>query len=285
MPGGTVHPAGLSGLAGRYDLLLCDVWGVLHNGVAAFPAAVDALQRFRAGGGRVLLVSNAPRPQGVIAGQLDRLQVPADAYDGILTSGDVARSMIAARGPAPLRHIGPERDLSLFDGLACRLVPLQQADYIVCTGLFDDERETAADYAAELAAAHARGLPMICANPDLVVDRGGRSIPCAGVIGQAYEALGGVVSYPGKPYGPIYAAALAMAASQTATPAPLGRTLAVGDAMRTDIAGAKGAGIAALMVLEGIHAHELRGLEPEALDQWFAGQPHQPDYAMAHLRW
>jgi HAD superfamily hydrolase (TIGR01459 family) len=271
-------------VAASFDAILCDVWGVLHNGVTPFEAAGDALRRFRAGGGYVLLVSNAPRPGSSVREQLARIGVSAEAYDDVLTSGDVTRGIIAGRTGEGLLHIGPGRDLALFEGLDAPRVPVSQARYVVCTGLIDDETETAQDYLPELTAAHALGLTMICANPDLVVDRGGRNIPCAGTIGVAYEAIGGKVVYPGKPYPAIYDAALERL-KETGRGAKLSRILGLGDAIRTDIAGASARGIASLMVLEGIHAHEVRGLAPPALEAWLAGQSHVPDFAMRVFSW
>jgi HAD superfamily hydrolase (TIGR01459 family) len=272
-------------VAASFDAILCDVWGVLHNGVNPFGPACDALRRFRAGGGHVLLVSNAPRPGFSVREQLARIGVPQQAYDDVLTSGDVTRGIIAGRAGEGLLHIGPERDLALFEGLDAPRVPVSQARYVVCTGLIDDETETAEDYLPELTAAHALGLVMICANPDLVVDRGGRNIPCAGAIGAAYERIGGKVIYPGKPHRPIYDTALERLGERGAGPVGLARVLAIGDAIRTDIAGASALGVASLMVLEGIHAHEVRGLEPAAIGDWLAAQSHVPDFAMHVLRW
>ncbi|MGL4729004.1 MAG: TIGR01459 family HAD-type hydrolase [Bosea sp. (in: a-proteobacteria)] len=272
-----------SEVSAQYDAVLCDVWGVIHNGVRPFAPACDALQRYRAHGGRVLLVSNAPRPGGSVRQQLAHIGVPADIYDDVLTSGDVTRGLIGERAGEPLLHIGPERDMPLFAGLDAPRVPVSQARYIVCTGLMDDETETAQDYLPELTAAHALGLHMICANPDLVVDRGGRNIPCAGAIGAAYEALGGTVTYPGKPYRAIYDVAFERLGTILGNTPDLARLIGVGDAIRTDIAGAAGFGIASLMVLEGIHAHETAGLDEPEIMNWIGMQACQPSYVMHRL--
>jgi HAD superfamily hydrolase (TIGR01459 family) len=272
-------------VAGDFSVILCDVWGVIHNGREPFRPACEALRRFRSHGGYVLLVSNAPRPGGSVRLQLAQIGVPVDCYDDVLTSGDVTRGLMAQRPGEPLLHIGPERDLPLFDGLDAPRVPISQALYIVCTGLLDDETETAADYLPQLTAAHALALPMICANPDLVVDRGGRMIPCAGAIGAAYERLGGHVIYPGKPDADIYRAAFERLRKALEGPFDQSRVIAVGDAVRTDIAGARQAGIASLMVLKGIHADEVKGLGGEKLQAWFSAQEAQPDYAMGALAW
>jgi HAD superfamily hydrolase (TIGR01459 family) len=274
-----------SDISEGYDAILCDVWGVIHNGVRPFAPACEALQKYRANGGHVLLVSNAPRPGGSVRQQLAQIGVPSNIYDDVLTSGDVTRGLIGQRAGDPLLHIGPERDMPLFAGLDAPSVAVSQARYIVCTGLMDDETETAEDYLPELTAAHGLGLTMICANPDLVVDRGGRNIPCAGAIGAAYEALGGSVIYPGKPHSAIYEVALERLRAMLGKAPDLARLIGLGDAIRTDIAGARGAGIGSLMVLEGIHAQEVRGMDEAAIGHWLSGQASCPDFVMRSLAW
>jgi HAD superfamily hydrolase (TIGR01459 family) len=257
-----MHPAfhmldRFSTVAPRYDLLLCDVWGVVHNGLAAFAEACDALARFRAGGGTVILITNAPRPAPWIVGQLGRLKVPVEAYDAVTTSGDVTRGVVTDRGGGAVLHIGPERDLSIFDGLAIRFATVESAEYAICTGLFDDMTETPEDYRALLTAMRARNLLMVCANPDLVVERGKTLIYCAGAVADLYAAMDGEVLYAGKPHRPIYEAALAAAARARGAAVPPGRILAIGDSLRTDIAGARALGVDTLFVSGGIHAEEL----------------------------
>jgi HAD superfamily hydrolase (TIGR01459 family) len=277
-----------STLAPSYDVVLSDVWGVVHNGVAAFTAASDALARFRAGGGTVLLLTNAPRPSGVVVRLLDRLRVPHEAYDGIISSGDVTQDMIAARRHESVFHIGPERDHSVFTDLGIRFAPAESADYAVCTGLFDDETETPDDYRDLLTTLRRRGLLMICANPDLVVERGEQRLYCAGAIAELYASLGGQVVYAGKPHRPIYETALAKAAAaRGATPA-LARVLAIGDSVRTDLAGATAFGIDCLFVTGGIHAEELGGREnPDAglLHTVFKDAQMFPKAVMRRLVW
>ena len=252
---------GLSVLAPHYDALLCDVWGVLHNGIASFPETSEALTRFRQGGGTVVLISNAPRPGDGVGRILDRLGVPRSAYDDIVTSGDVTRGQIAARPGATVFHVGPPRDLPIFSGLDTTLGPLATADYVVCSGLFDDETETPDDYRAMLDEMRARGLDLLCANPDLVVERGDRLIYCAGAIADLYATLGGEVTFAGKPHGPIYDRVLERVAALRGAPVPLARVLAVGDSVRTDVTGAARAGVDCLFVTAGIHAEELGGRE------------------------
>ncbi|MCJ2080574.1 TIGR01459 family HAD-type hydrolase [Methylobacterium sp. J-090] len=286
---------GLNAIADRFDVILCDVWGVLHDGVRAHAGAGEALIRFRGLPGgtrprRVVLVSNAPRPWAGVQAILDGYGVPREAYDAILTSGDLTRSLLAQTPGARIHHLGPERDAPIFDGLDIRRVTAGEAEAIVCTGLFDDTRETADDYRPALEEWRARDVPMICANPDLVVERAGLLIPCAGLIAEAYAALGGRVTYAGKPYRPVYAAALDMAGALDglAAPAPA-RVLAVGDALRTDIAGASAFGLPNLLVARGIHAEEL-GLAAEAaalgdVAEWLGRQAVRPDAIIERLVW
>ncbi len=253
-------------LAPRYDVVLCDVWGVLHNGVAAFRDASAALARYRAGGGTVVLITNAPRPSPWVIRQLDHLGVAADVYDGVITSGDVTRSVVGNRGGDAVFHIGPKRDITIFEGLKVRLHPVETADYVVCSGLFDEEIETPEDYRPLLAAMRARGLFMVCANPDLVVERGDQLLYCAGSLADLYTSLGGDVLYAGKPHRPIYDAALARAAQVRGAPPPPGRILAIGDSLRTDMIGARALGIDGLFVSGGIHAEELGSRDNPAID-------------------
>lgn len=237
---------------------IVDLWGVVHNGVAAFPASLDALARFRDGRtSRVVLVSNAPRPRHVVFAQLDRLGVPRSLYDAVVTSGDATRESLAARPGARIRHIGPDRDLPLFEGLDLQLVPtVGAADLVVCTGLLDDETETAEDYRAELEAAKALNLTLVCANPDRIVARGDRIIPCSGALAWAYHDLGGTVEWHGKPHASVYHRALDLLGT-----AP-DQTIAIGDGIETDIPGANRQGIPALLVTGGVHA-DLWGDPPD----------------------
>jgi HAD superfamily hydrolase (TIGR01459 family) len=277
-----------SALAPGYDGVLCDVWGVVHNGVAAFPEACEALIRFRSSGGSVMLITNAPRPGAVVTRLLDRLGVPHNAYDGIVSSGDVTRAAIAARPDKQLFHIGPERDLPIFEGLGVRFVALEAADYVVCTGLRDDETETPDSYRALLGALRARNLFMLCANPDVVVERGEKLVYCAGALADLYGELGGEVLYAGKPHRPIYSQAIErIGAARGATP-PLARVLAIGDSVRTDLKGAAAFGVDCLFVTAGIHSQELGGRDdPDraALLQIFASAGIVPKAVMRRLAW
>jgi HAD superfamily hydrolase (TIGR01459 family) len=275
-------------LAPRYDVLLCDVWGVVHNSIVASPEAHDALSRFRAKGGAVILITNAPRPATEVRAQLDKMGVPHHAYDSIVTSGDLSRAVVAERPGKAVYHIGPKRDVPLFDGLGVSFVPNEEADYIVCTGLFHDEGETPEDYRATFERSRARNMFMLCANPDLVVERGTKLIYCAGALAELYEAMGGEVLYAGKPHPPVYEEALRRAAKALGKETPRARVLAIGDSLRTDMKGAEIFGIDGLFVTNGIHAEELghrEAPEPAKLAQAFAKYGVTPQGAMRNLVW
>ncbi len=277
-----------STLAGGYDAVLSDVWGVIHNGVTATPTACDALTRFREAGGTVMLITNAPRPGAVVIKFLDNLKVPHSAYDGIVSSGDVTRSAMAARPDKSVFHIGPPRDLPIFDGLGLRFVPLEQADYVVCTGLRNDEAETPEIYRAELDELRRRNMFMLCGNPDLVVERGDKLIYCAGAIADLYSTLGGNVFYAGKPHRPIYELALERVAALRGGPPVRKRVLAIGDSVRTDLRGATDFGIDCLFVTAGIHAEELgdrHAPDPAALGRMFADAGIAPKAVARRLAW
>jgi HAD superfamily hydrolase (TIGR01459 family) len=275
-----------STIAPRYDVVLCDIWGVVHDGITAHAHACEALMRYRADGGVVVLITNAPRPSPWVIRQLARLGVPADAYDDVITSGDLTREVVARRGGEAVFHIGPQRDLSIFDGLDIRLAPVEAATYVVCSGLFDEDKETPDDYRGLVATMRRRGLFMVCANPDLVVERGTTRFYCAGAIADLYLATGGEVLYAGKPHRPIYEAALAKASEVRGGAAEPARTLAIGDSLRTDITGARTLGIDGLFVSGGIHAQELGpGDSREALGAMFAAAGVIPWSVTARLAW
>jgi HAD superfamily hydrolase (TIGR01459 family) len=275
-----------SSLAPDYDVLLCDVWGVLHNGVTAFPHACDALMRARARGAAVILITNAPRQSTVVARQLEKMHVPREIYDAIVSSGDVTRAVIEARPGQSLFHLGPERDRSMFTGF--NVAPLETADYVVCSGLDNDDVETPENYRARLETMLARKLFMVCANPDVVVERGDRLVYCAGSLADLYATMGGEVLYAGKPYRPIYDMALAKAQAAAGRKVAASRVLAIGDSVRTDLKGARTAGVDFLFVTSGIHAEELGGRErpdSNALSATFAAAGGRPKAVMRELTW
>jgi HAD superfamily hydrolase (TIGR01459 family) len=275
----------LSDLVDGVEVILSDIWGVVHNGLEAFPVACEALHTFRQRGGTVILITNAPRPADSVQRQLRKLGVADDTYDAIVSSGDLTRLFVAEHPGKKMFWLGPERDNSIYRGLDPVISPLEQADYIVCTGLFDDETESAEDYRAMMLQARERKLPLICANPDIVVERGDRLIYCAGAIAELYRELGGEVIFYGKPHRPIYQRAMMLAAQHRGHNAPLDRVLAIGDSVRTDLAGAHGFGIDLLFVTRGIHSEEFEGIDqfdPASVKELFG---HPPKALMRELRW
>ncbi|GAB4529263.1 MAG: TIGR01459 family HAD-type hydrolase [Parvularculaceae bacterium] len=280
----------LRDIAEDYDALLCDVWGVIHNGRKAFAEAVEALCAFRQQRGPVILLTNAPRPSAEIPRQLERLGVNAAAYDAIVTSGDATRSEIEARAPGPAYMLGPDRDEPLLDGLRLDRAPaLGAAKFILCTGLENDETERPEDYRELLSQAQARDLEMVCANPDLVVRRGDRLIPCGGALAQIYERLGGRVVYAGKPHPPIYQQAFDRLGAIAGREIPRRRILALGDGIETDIAGAARQGLDAVFIAAGIHGAAARGrdgrLDPAGLVRLFGPYEQNIIGAMEELAW
>ena len=276
---------GLRDLVGGVEVILSDIWGVVHNGLEAFPEACEALHTHRSRGGTVILITNAPRPAASVQRQLQKLGVADDVYDAIVSSGDLTRHYIAGHPGAKVYWLGPERDGGLYRGLDLKLSPLKAADYIVCTGLFDDETESAEDYRPMMREALERKLTLICANPDIVVERGDRLIYCAGAIAELYREIGGEVIFYGKPHRPIYERAIELAAEHGGHAIRLDKVLAIGDSVRTDLAGAHGFGIGCLFVTRGIHSEEFEGidqLDPVSVKELFG---HPPRALMRELKW
>ena len=252
------HITGLSQIASDYDALLCDAWGVIHNGVNVFPGVQEALTSFRQQHGPVVILTNAPRLNDVIPPQLDRLGLSRETYDSVVTSGDATRAAIESFSGRPAFRIGPDKDDTLFSALDIDFVDLEQAAFILCTGLFNDMTETPDDYREMLTKAKGLNLPMVCANPDIVVELGNRTIYCGGALAQLYEQLGGETILAGKPYAPIYDLArqrLTEAAGGT-TPK---RILAIGDGLQTDIQGANLQNIDVVFVTSGIFREAAKG--------------------------
>lgn len=285
----------LDAIAADYSVLFCDLWGCLHDGRRVFPAAVAALERFRARGGVVVLLTNSPRPSHGVADQVLALGAPRMAWDLIVSSGDAAQSALAAGlFGRRVHHIGPERDIAFFQDAQGKpfdiaRVPLEEAEGIVCTGLFDDRRETPEDYRATLLAARLRGLRLLCANPDIVVDVGETRLYCAGAIAKAYSDAGGESVYFGKPHPPIYALARQRLAERLGQDVASDDILCIGDGIGTDILGAMGENLDAVFVTGGIAAAETAtspaaGPDPARLDAFLAQARLAPRYAIAYLR-
>lgn len=271
---------GLSAFADRFPIIFCDVWGVLHNGVGAFQSAVDALRGGREAGATVILVTNAPRPAENVVAQLERLGIGEDAFDRIVTSGDVMRGLLKEREGERVFHLGPERDRSLFEGIGLAFVDADEADFILCSGLFDDTTETPEDYRAMLARLSEKERTFLCANPDLVVERGGALVYCAGALAELYRSMGGQVVYAGKPHPPIYdLGEMHVKALKGYNPAPA-NVLAIGDSIRTDLKGAEARGYATLFIRQGIHAGE-----GDALQRKFNEAGVTPIAVMDQLFW
>ncbi|HMK41384.1 MAG TPA: TIGR01459 family HAD-type hydrolase [Methyloceanibacter sp.] len=284
--------ASVKDLGSGYSAWLVDIWGVMHNGHRAFAPAVDATRSFREQGGMVVFLSNSPRPSPGVQEQLSRLGVPPSSYDATVTSGDLTRHELRKHKHPHVFHLGPERDLPIFAGLDLTLVSKDKAELIVCSGLFDDETETPEDYAGLLKELAAKKLPMICANPDHLVERGDKLVYCAGALAAIYEQMGGNVVYAGKPHAPIYELAQETIAGVAGRAVTKDEMLAIGDGVHTDVAGAAGFGIDSVFVASGLHAPANSGGEAgaEALDrahlaELFGAAKRRPLAAMRALAW
>jgi HAD superfamily hydrolase (TIGR01459 family) len=289
----------LADVAPRYEAVFCDLWGCLHNGVTPFPDAVAALRAYKAAGGTVLLLTNSPRPKSSVIKQLDSIGVPRDCYDEVVSSGDAAQyALVTGAVGRRVFHIGAPKDQVFFTDFAedvamiaakeppIMQVPLNDAEGIVCTGLFDDATETPDDYAAQLLLAKTRGLPMLCANPDIIVDLGDKRIYCAGAIAQAYEAKGGTTLYFGKPHPPIYdLARRRLSALMARDDVPV---LCIGDGISTDIQGGQSEGLDTLFVTGGLAADQFgsdsSNPNKDLLESWLAEKMLSPTYGIGFLR-
>ena len=271
----------ISELSCACDAWIVDIWGVMHNGARAYAAASEACRRFRRGGGTVVLLSNAPRPFRAVVHQLAAVGVDPESYDGGLTSGDVTRGLLEAWSGRSLLHIGPERDKGLFEGLTARLATPDAAEAIVCSGLWDDTSETPANYEALFEVLAARRLAMLCANPDLVVERGNKLVYCAGALAALYAQKGGEVIYAGKPHVPIYERTFATLERLAGRALARERILAIGDGIDTDLLGAHRAGLRSLFIASAVHLPG--GLDARTLDELFASRPFRPIAALPAL--
>lgn len=290
MPNPIPHLTRLRDVIASYDAIISDVWGVVHNGIVATPGASEALAAAREAGKAVVLLTNAPRPPGSIREQLRGFGVTDAAYDGIVSSGGVTRDLITEEGARPFFHLGPKRDIPIFTGLEAKPSAFEAAEYILCTGLFHDETEQPEEYRPMLENALARGMKLYCANPDLIVERGHELIPCAGAIADIYEKMGGETIWVGKPHPLVYARARAELERQAGRSLETARILCIGDAFRTDIAGARQAGYDCLMTLAGIHAHQIGltrsgAFDHAALEALAAQNASRPTMSMVSLVW
>jgi len=280
----------LGAVAGDYDILLCDVWGVIHNGRESWAAPCEALSRFNREGGHVVLISNSPRPSSDVIAQLDGLGVPRDAWKAFVTSGDATRAELARRAPGPALIVGPERDGPLYEGLGLDVTKdAGEAAFISVTGLFDDTTETPEDYREMLTPGAARDLELICANPDRVVQRGDQLIYCGGALADLYESLGGRVIMAGKPYGAIYDLALKEAEVLLGRPVERSRVLCIGDGVVTDVMGANAQALDCLFIAQGIHGDQARGddggLDPLRAGDLLKAETAYARYAALELAW
>jgi HAD superfamily hydrolase (TIGR01459 family) len=250
-------------LSARYPIWLCDIWGVVHNGVAHYPWAVEALQCHRRNGGVVVLLTNAPRSSAKVATHLAHLGVTNEHYDLIVTSGDVTHELMLPYDGHRIYYLGPERDLGVLDDLKIVKSSPDEAEVILCVGLVDDETERPADYAELLARMAKRQLPLICANPDKVVRRGDRLVYCAGALAEVYVSMGGKVTMAGKPFRPIYDLALARAKEKRPALSSAD-ILAIGDGPETDIKGASDYGLDVVLITAGGISAE--GADPATLE-------------------
>ena len=273
----------IASLAETSEAWIVDIWGVMHNGARAHPAAGEACKRFRARGGIVVLLSNAPRPFSAVVPHMTSLGVDPDAYDTGVTSGDATREMIADWQRRPLLHIGPERDRGLFEGYDIEFATPETAEVIVCSGLRDDLTETPADYSDLFAGLLTRNVPMICANPDIMVEKGERLLYCAGALAADYEAKGGKVTYAGKPHTPIYDRTLREIARLKGRPVAKENILCIGDGVETDLKGAHNAGFRSVFIASPIFLPD--GLSAPALTKLFANRPFAPIAALPALAW
>lgn len=287
----------LDQVSDRYEAVFCDLWGCLHNGVKPFAKAVAALETFHARDGKVLLLTNAPRPAPIVRQQLDTIGVARDLYDGIVASGDAARAALASGAfGTKVHHIGPPKDDSFFEnletedfyqGLQIERVPLDEAESVVCTGLLDDRTETPDNYRAVLLEAKIRGLKLLCANPDIIVHFGDDTLFCAGALAAAYTEMGGESLYFGKPHPPIYELARNRLTAIAGRVIPDEKILCIGDGIRTDIQGAIAEGLDCLFITGGIASDQTMSggrIDPARLSAYLEQVQLTPTYSIAHLR-
>jgi len=278
--------ASADAVAARYPVIFSDIWGVVHDGVRPFLDSAAALQRMRERGSAVVLITNSPRLRAEVIAQMAGIGVPEGAWDRVVTSGDVTRELIS-QGPRKIFHLGPEHNLTLYDGLDVELVEEFEADVVVCTGPVDDDTETPDDYVDMLRRLRSRDLPFICANPDIMVERGHKLIWCAGALARDYAQLGGRTLVAGKPFRPIYDAAMAEAVEVLGREVVVSDVLAIGDGMLTDVKGAADYGLDVFYISGGVHARDYgdaTGADPDQLAAFLAQHGREPVAVMHRLR-
>ncbi len=277
---------GLSQIIDQYDCILCDVWGVLHNGKAIWSDAANALTKAREAGVPVVMITNAPRPQGPVLKQLANMNCPDGVFDELVTSGDVTRALIQQLD-GPVYHIGPDRDYALYDGLDVEFASPENASGIVCTGLFDDYNEHPEEYVKRFKTYIGHKLPFICANPDIVVEVVDRLLWCAGALAREYDKLGGETRIVGKPYTPIYDVALEHAERIADKSIERSKVLAIGDGLPTDIKGAADNTVDALFITNGIHAADYTAgeVDTEKLHVFLEENKAAPQHWIKTLVW
>lgn len=283
----------LATIARRYDAVFCDLWGCLHNGKTPFPAAVAALQAYRAGGGKVILLTNAPRPKPSVVKQLDTMGVPRDAWDEVVTSGDATQYTLFSGAYSKVHFIGALKDEPFFTDFPDDLTPapltrvsIAEAEVVICTGLAHDLTETPDDYKLPLMQAKNADLTMLCANPDIIVDYGDKRLYCAGALAEAYEKLGGKTMYFGKPHPPVYDLARRRLAALGLKSDP--QILCIGDGIGTDIQGGMAEGLDTLFVTGGISANDFgpdsNNPNKDLLETWLTARQMSATYAIPKLQ-
>ncbi len=264
----------------EYDALICDVWGVIHNGKELFSGINECLKNYMAKGGVIVLLSNAPRPANYVEEMLKKLGLERECYNDIITSGDLTKKSLNDNlFGNNCFHIGPDRDLNIFDDTKVKRVDFNKADFIFVTGLFDDESEDENDYIDLLSLAKERGMTLVCANPDLLVQRGDKLIPCAGLISKKYEEIGGETINVGKPFSPIFEEAISLI--NKTKKIEKSRILVIGDGLETDIKGANLIGLDSLLILGGLFSNNSKDKIIESIEN----KQIYPSYFVNELKW
>ena len=284
------YPTRLRDIAERYDAILCDVWGVIRDGRALIPSALTALSHFRALGKPVVLISNSPRRSTSLLHFMAEMGAPSGprsaAWDGAVTSGDATYDLLTGLAPGPAYKLGPDYDDALYEGTGLTFVPtLEDARFIACTGLIDYENETPEEYRGFLTQALDLELPMVCANPDLIVQVGDRLLLCGGALAALYEQMEGVVFYAGKPHPPIYDLAYRQLQEITGHGIEKEAILAIGDGPVTDILGAQQEGLDCLFIGSGIAGQTADPVDSDRLGAILATEGVNALYGAEYLRW